>query len=400
MPCWPFDTALAFAHTACVWGPNTIMPASTGLIARNATGTGMDQGRAIIYGSTSTIVDPASTHGDADLAPPGEERITAPREEHHGDDAERPANWSLYELWPITLAVALLFLAQMHAHCMYLQIRTTSNVNPVHGGNLHCQGRGKELMIGLLVLCIPTALGGRAALAEGLVNLSSKAARAPNTQGLVRTAGPAPSGQTDTALTPPPPPPVEIAPADIPTPTEQAGTALSPRPTPPVEAAPADGENSLSNHPGPLGSASEGYHKLLASTASLPSELLRTAYLVDTGTQITLVCSKENMTDVQPRGRPPAWASAAKGQSQQTTHRGTLTMQLVATDASVHTVKIPGVYYAESARLNAISPVDLHRAGVTLKLHPNEPEKWVVTLLTGLANSGIASLPRPRPPRI
>ena len=120
---------------------------------------------------------------------------------------------------------------------------------------------------------------------------------------------------------------------------------------------------------------------LLASTASLPSKLLRSAFLVDTGTQITLVCSKENLADMHTLDRPLTWASAAAGQSQQATHRGALTMQLVATDSSVHTVKIQGAYYAESARLNAVSPVDLYRAGVTLMLHSNEPENCVATFL-------------------
>ena len=120
---------------------------------------------------------------------------------------------------------------------------------------------------------------------------------------------------------------------------------------------------------------------LLASTASLPSELLRSSYLVDTGTQVTLVCSAENLTEMHPLDRPLIWASAAEGQSQQPTHRGTLSIDLVATDSSVHTVRIQGVYYAESARLNAVSPVDLYRAGVTLKLHSDEPENCVVTFL-------------------
>jgi hypothetical protein len=53
----------------------------------------------------------------------------------------------------------------------------------------------------------------------------------------------------------------------------------------------------------------------------------------------------------------------------------------VATDGSVHIAKIPGVYYAASARLNAMSPTDLNDAGVTLKLNCNEPENCVVTFL-------------------
>ena len=83
---------------------------------------------------------------------------------------------------------------------------------------------------------------------------------------------------------------------------------------------------------------------------------------------------------MHPLDRPLIWASAAEGQSQQVTHRGTRTIQLVATDTT-DTVKIQGLYHFESARLHAVSPGDLYRAGVTLKLQSNQPENCVVTFL-------------------
>ena len=85
--------------------------------------------------------------------------------------------------------------------------------------------------------------------------------------------------------------------------------------------------------------------------------------------------------DTVPLARPLAWASAAEGQSQQASHRGTLTIRVVATDGSVHTAMIPGVYYAASARLNAMSPTDLNDAGVSLKLNCGETKNCVVTFL-------------------
>ena len=138
------------------------------------------------------------------------------------------------------------------------------------------------------------------------------------------------------------------------------------------------------HHAAPPGGLDVGwpdYPRLLASTASLPAELLRTTYLVDTGTQITLVCNTDLLTNLQPLDRPLAWASAAQGQSQQATHRGTLTPPLVAQDGSTHTFQLHGVCYAEHARLNAVAPTDLLRAGVTFKLHSNEPKECVVTFL-------------------
>ena len=90
----------------------------------------------------------------------------------------------------------------------------------------------------------------------------------------------------------------------MPAPASQAEPPPHPEHAQPTEAEPTDVGDPADNHPGPLGGSSDEHDKLLASTASLPSELLRTAYLVDTGTQITLVCSKENLTDIQPLDRP------------------------------------------------------------------------------------------------
>ena len=97
------------------------------------------------------------------------------------------------------------------------------------------------------------------------------------------------------------------------------------------------------------------------------------------GTQITLVCSKTNLTDLYPLERPLSWASAAQGQCHQATHGATLNLPLVAKDGGVHYFAIKGVYYAEHARLNAVSPTDLYKAGVAFKYQSNEPEDTVVS---------------------
>ena len=131
------------------------------------------------------------------------------------------------------------------------------------------------------------------------------------------------------------------------------------------------------------------YTKLLASSASLPAELLRTTYLIDTGTQISLVCTKDNLTNLEPLDRPFAWARAAQGQSHQATHRATLSLPLVATDGSTHIFYIHGVYYAEHARLNAVSPADLYRSGVTFKLQSDVPEDCMVQFrIDGIPKAG------------
>ena len=104
--------------------------------------------------------------------------------------------------------------------------------------------------------------------------------------------------------------------------TVVAGMDAAPQHMPLVKASESRGTSPLPppDYPpppeGPLGQASEGYDRLLASTASLPPELLRTAYLMDTGTQISLVCSKDDLTDMVPLAKPLAWASAAEGQAQ------------------------------------------------------------------------------------
>ena len=121
------------------------------------------------------------------------------------------------------------------------------------------------------------------------------------------------------------------------------------------------------------------YTKPLASTASLPETLLRTTYLIDTGTQISLVCSTVNLTDLQPLDRPLSWASAAQGRCHQATHRATLNLPLEAKDGETHYFAIKGVYYAEHARLNAVSPTDLYNAGVTFKYQSDEPSDIVVS---------------------
>lgn len=130
------------------------------------------------------------------------------------------------------------------------------------------------------------------------------------------------------------------------------------------------------------------YNRLLASTATLPESLLRNAYLIDTGTQITLVCSLDNLTDETLLGNPLAWASAAQGGQQVATHRGTLTVSLRTRHGLLHKVRIPGVYYAESARLNALSTLDLHNAGVSFHLDmDNQAACRVTYLVEGIPES-------------
>ena len=51
----------------------------------------------------------------------------------------------------------------------------------------------------------------------------------------------------------------------------------------------------------------------------------------------------------------------------------------MATDGIVHVFYITGVYYSENARLNAVAPADLYKAGVTFCLHTSEPDNCVVT---------------------
>ena len=242
---------------------------------------------------------------------------------------------TIADLWPIAVALCMALIAhnEVQRARRLIAAPATSRAS-----------WGKELLVGLLTCSTTTALGsgGRPAKTTGLLSLT---AASPSTT---------PLGNAVTT---------GMDAASQPKPLAKAIESRRPSPPPPP------------SHPpppeGPLGQASDGYDQLMASTASLPPELLRTAYLVDTGTQISLVCSKENLTDMVPLAKPLAWASAAEGQAQQASHRGTLTIALVATDGSVHTAKIPEVYYAASARLNAMSPTDLNDAGVMLKL--NQP---------------------------
>jgi len=81
---------------------------------------------------------------------------------------------------------------------------------------------------------------------------------------------------------------------------------------------------------------------------------------------------------VEPLDLPLAWASAATGQSQQATHRGCPTIQLVATD---YALQIDGVFYTESARLSVVAPTDLYRAEMTFRFHSDVPADCAVTFL-------------------
>jgi len=249
------------------------------------------------------------------------------------------------DLWPIAIAMFVALVAHTERQRAQPRISTTTASRA---------SWGKQLLMGIVALNAPSALAmqGRPARTAGRLSLTS----APPAAAIAE--GAAPGGTT--AATPEP----LVARA----PGAPEATPLPPPDHPP----PIDG---------PFGQESDGYTRLLASTASLPPSLLRTSYLVDTGTQISLVCSKDNLTDMVPLAKPLAWASAAEGQVQQASHRGTLTIPLMATDGSTHLAKIPGVYYAESARLNAMSPSDLADAGVTLKLSSSEPENCVVTFV-------------------
>ena len=93
---------------------------------------------------------------------------------------------------------------------------------------------------------------------------------------------------------------------------------------------------------------------------------------------MTLVCSQLHLVDVVPLDRALPWSSAAHGNPQEATHRGTLALPLMATDGHTHVFHITGVYCSENARLNAVAPADLYRAGVTFRLHTNEPDNCVV----------------------
>ena len=118
------------------------------------------------------------------------------------------------------------------------------------------------------------------------------------------------------------------------------------------------------------------YTKLLASTASLPADLLCTTYLIDTGTNYSGVLEIE--PDRLGTSRPTSgMASAAQGQCHQATHRATLNLPVVANDGIINTFAIRGVYYAEHARLNAVAPADLHKSGVTFKYKSDEPANTV-----------------------
>jgi hypothetical protein len=121
------------------------------------------------------------------------------------------------------------------------------------------------------------------------------------------------------------------------------------------------------------GSFIDQYDKLLACTASLPDNLLRSIYLIDTGTQITLVCSMQNLTNVVELANPLAWGGATSEATQFATHRGDLTFNLCTIDGSAHPATIPGAYYSANARLNAISTSDLLTAEVSLHLDTERP---------------------------
>jgi hypothetical protein len=107
----------------------------------------------------------------------------------------------------------------------------------------------------------------------------------------------------------------------------------------------------------------------MASTASLPADLLRTAYLIDTGTQISLVCTLTNLLNVTELSDPVAWSGASTGSPQTATHVGQLVVNLRGKNDKTHRIVIPGVYYSPSARLNAISTSDLLAANVSFTLN-------------------------------
>lgn len=130
-------------------------------------------------------------------------------------------------------------------------------------------------------------------------------------------------------------------------------------------------------HP-PGGTLVDRCDKLLACTASLPDNLLQSIYLIDTGTQITLVCSMQHMTNTVELPNPLAWGGATDGAVQFASHKGDLTIQLGTEDGKAHPVTIPGAFYSATARLNAVSTSDLIAAEVSLQLDTDKPGEATV----------------------
>jgi len=126
------------------------------------------------------------------------------------------------------------------------------------------------------------------------------------------------------------------------------------------------------------GTLIERYDKLLACTASLPDNLLRSIYLIDTGTQITLVCSMQDLTNVVELSSPLAWGGATEGAAQFASHKGDLTVHLRTADGGTHPTIIPGAYYSATARLNAVSTSDLLAAEVSLQLNTEHPSEALI----------------------
>lgn len=124
------------------------------------------------------------------------------------------------------------------------------------------------------------------------------------------------------------------------------------------------------------------YGKLLASTASISDKMLRGLYLIDTGTQISLVCNTTNLTELTELPHPVAWGGAPARAPQPATHKGRLTMSIVANDNRTYPISIPGVFYCATARLNALSTSDLKGAGISFKIDMDAPSESAVSFIS------------------